>query len=145
MLPKGNPGSLDVRGRRDPHFLAVALHDIGREAAFPAAGETVWADASGDGAYGEGDKTVEGSTLELYRSALRLRRERLIADERFEWIDLGTDVLAFRRGSGVVCAVNYGEHPVALPPGELLLASLPVTDELLPPDAAAWVVPTLDE
>lgn len=86
-----------------------------------------------------------GSTLELYRSALRLRRERLIDDERFEWIDLGTEVLAFRRGSGLVCAVNYGEHPVALPAGQLLLASLPDIEAQLPSDTAAWVVPTPDE
>ena len=47
------------------------------------------------------------------------------ADEDLTWIELGDDVLAFRRGSGVVCIVNYGTEPVALPDGEVLVASLP--------------------
>jgi alpha-glucosidase len=82
---------------------------------------------------------VEGSTLELYRSALDLRRQHLTADEEFEWIESGEDVLAFRRGSGVVCLVNFGAEPVPLPEGRLLLSSAPVTTTL-PPDTAAWLL-----
>lgn len=82
---------------------------------------------------------VEGSTLELYRSALDLRRQHLTADEELEWIESGEDVLAFRRGSGVVCLVNFGTEAVPLPEGRLLLASAPVTTTL-PPDTAAWLL-----
>jgi alpha-glucosidase len=83
---------------------------------------------------------VEGSTLELYRAALAARTTHLRNDETLEWLDLGDDVLAFRRGSGVVCVVNFGATPVTLPAGEVIVASVDVTDGL-PTDATAWVGP----
>ena len=83
---------------------------------------------------------VEGSVLELYRTALALRRKHFTADEHFEWLDLGDDVLAFRRGSGTVCVVNFGTEPAELPDGEVLVASTTLDAEgRLPTDAAAWV------
>jgi alpha-glucosidase len=87
----------------------------------------------------EAQHGVAGSTLELYRAGLRLRSERLVHDEVLTWIDLGPDVVAFRRGSGVACIVNMGAAPLPLPPGDVLLTSGPLDGEGLPPDAAAWV------
>ncbi|HVR31344.1 MAG TPA: glycoside hydrolase family 13 protein [Acidimicrobiia bacterium] len=84
----------------------------------------------------EGDPT---SMLELYRSALRLRREHFVDDEVLVWLDMGTGVIAFRRGSGVECIVNFGPEAVRLPDSDVLLTSAPVFDSLLPPDSAAWV------
>ncbi len=63
---------------------------------------------------GFGDLSVEaqegrsGSTLELYRSALAARSAHMRSDESLEWLDLGPQVLAFRRGSGAVCVTNFG-------------------------------------
>ncbi|MEE1928611.1 glycoside hydrolase family 13 protein [Streptomyces sp. TRM 70351] len=69
-----------------------------------------------------------GSTLELYRTALRLRREHadLGAGDAVEWLDAPEGVLAFRRGA-FTCTVNTTGVPVALPasPGRVLLASGP--------------------
>lgn len=87
----------------------------------------------------EAQDGVEGSTLELYRSALRIRSERLVEDEELTWLDHGPDVVSFRRGSGVVCVVNYGTNPVQLPRGDLLLASGLLDSDDLPPDTAAWL------
>ncbi len=87
----------------------------------------------------EAQEGAEGSTLELYRRALRLRREHLTADEALEWLDLGDGVLGFRRGSGVVCVVSFGAEGVVLPPGEVLVASVPGVDETMPRDAAVWI------
>jgi alpha-glucosidase len=84
---------------------------------------------------------TEGSTLELYRTGLRVRREHLIADEEFEWMESPAGTLVFRRGSGVVVAVNCSSEPLALPPGEVLVASDDASAGTLPPDAAAWVLP----
>ncbi len=83
----------------------------------------------------------DASTLELHRRALRLRSEHAIDDEEATFLDLGRDVVAFRRGSGLVCAVNMGTQPVDLPDGELLLASgpSPVAGQLLPDDAV-WLL-----
>jgi alpha-glucosidase len=59
------------------------------------------------------------------------------AGDDVEPLDLGTDVLAFRRGPLTV-VLNCGDAPVELPEGELLLASGPV-DGKLPADTAAWL------
>ena len=83
----------------------------------------------------------EGSTLELHRRALALRRQHGVDDEEATFLDVGRDVVAFRRGSGLVCAVNMGTQPVDLPDGELLLASGPSpVDGRLLPDDAVWVL-----
>ncbi|MCX4551504.1 MULTISPECIES: glycoside hydrolase family 13 protein [unclassified Streptomyces] len=86
-----------------------------------------------------------GSTLELYRSALALRREHpgLGAGDSVDW-QPGTPegVLAFAR-PGFLCTVNTTAAPVRLPvPGRLLLASTATTvegDEFeLPADSTLW-------
>ena len=47
----------------------------------------------------EAQTGVRGSTLEMYREAIRLRHELLVADEDLAWVDTGdAHVLAFRRG-----------------------------------------------
>jgi alpha-glucosidase len=38
-----------------------------------------------------------------------------------------------------VCALNAGSQPLALPAGEVLLASAEVVDGELPANAAAWL------
>ncbi|MFZ9042655.1 MAG: alpha-amylase family glycosyl hydrolase [Ilumatobacteraceae bacterium] len=79
------------------------------------------------------------STLELYRSALALRRVHLVDDESFEWLAADEGALAFRRGSGLVCTVNYGPGPVSMPVGELLVSSAPIIMmNELPADTAVW-------
>ncbi|MDZ5660756.1 glycoside hydrolase family 13 protein [Nocardioides sp. S-58] len=78
------------------------------------------------------------STLAFYREALRVRREfAWSAGDEVEVLDLGADVLAFRRGPLTV-VLNCGDAAVELPAGDLLLASGPVDDKL-PPDTAAWL------
>jgi alpha-glucosidase len=78
------------------------------------------------------------STLSFYRDALRARREfATTGGETVEMLDLGADVLAFRRGP-VTVVLNCGDAPVELPEGELLLASGPV-DGKLPADTAVWL------
>ncbi|MEV1008771.1 glycoside hydrolase family 13 protein [Streptomyces sp. NPDC049881] len=83
-----------------------------------------------------------GSFLELYREALRLRREAL-GDVSFTWLPARGGELAFRKGAGLVCRVNFGADPLPLPAGErVLLASGPLTpDGALPPDTAVWLAP----
>ena len=79
------------------------------------------------------------STLELYRSALRLRREHLVDAGPLDWLDTPPGTLAFRRGA-LTCWLNTSDQPVALPGGRLLLGSVPGMDgRSLPVDAAAWV------
>ncbi|HUG32479.1 MAG TPA: glycoside hydrolase family 13 protein [Acidimicrobiia bacterium] len=87
----------------------------------------------------EAQDGVAGSTLELYRSALRIRAEKFVGDEQFDWIDPEPTALRFRRGGGVICVVNFGDSPIPLPAGRPLVASAPLTDGTVPPDTAVWV------
>lgn len=73
------------------------------------------------------------STLSFFRRALELRRRRVEFDgDGVEWLEATADAVTFRRPGGLVCALNSGEQPVPLPPGELVLASAPLLDGKLP-------------
>jgi alpha-glucosidase len=87
----------------------------------------------------EAQEGAPGSTLELYRAAIRIRSERLRRDESLVWLDPGAQALAFRRGSGVVCLVNYGDDPIAMPDGDILLSSEQIDDEKIPGNTAVWL------
>ncbi|WP_129843805.1 glycoside hydrolase family 13 protein [Streptomyces sp. RFCAC02] len=85
----------------------------------------------------------DGSFLELYREALRLRRAAR-GDVSFTWLPARDGELAFRKGAWLVCRVNFGAAPLPLPAGERpLLASGPLADgpggPELPPDTAVWL------
>ncbi|NBE94711.1 glycoside hydrolase family 13 protein [Nonomuraea sp. KC401] len=85
-----------------------------------------WADLSVEAQQG-----VAGSTLELYRAALRLRRG---LGGELAWRDSPEGTLVFSRGA-FACTVNLTSDPVDFEvDGELLLAS----DVPGAPDSAAW-------
>jgi alpha-glucosidase len=90
----------------------------------------------------EAQDGADGSTLELFRAALRVRAQ-LLRGEGMEWVDSPRGSLAFRRGApdggAVVCVVNVGAEPVPLPSGEVLVASAPLAGDVVPADTAAWV------
>jgi alpha-glucosidase len=94
-----------------------------------------WARLTADKQLSEAD-----STLQLYRRACQLRRSRTeLTGKKVDWLDSPPGTLAFRRG-GLVCVLNAGEHPVALPEGQLIATSALAADGVLPPNAAAWLV-----
>jgi alpha-glucosidase len=92
---------------------------------------------------------VTGSTLELYRAALSLRRAWCTGDETIEWPNVseligakGDDVVVLRRGSGLVSVTNYGLTPVPLPAGQVLITSTGAgRDGGLPGESTVWVLP----
>ena len=78
--------------------------------------------------------------MNLYRRAIALRRI-LQTDEEFSWIESAdADVLHFRRGDWH-CVANFGSRLVALPAGDLLISSSPLTGDQLPSDTSAWIRP----
>jgi alpha-glucosidase len=82
-----------------------------------------------------------GSTLSFFRRAIELRRgRREFVGSTLEWLDSPCDALVFRVAGGLVCALNAGRRAMALPDGELLLASGALVDGKLPPNTAAWLV-----
>ncbi|MFD0257727.1 glycoside hydrolase family 13 protein [Kitasatospora indigofera] len=92
-----------------------------------------------------GDPT---STLELYRSALAVRREHpaLGAGTEVTWLDAPEGALAFRRDSehgSFVCTANTGPEPVRITaPGRILLSSAEAAvldgETVLAPDSTIW-------
>ena len=88
---------------------------------------------------------VEGSTLELYRTLLGLRRQHRLGRSTLTWVDLGEDVVAFdlvsAEGGHVRVIANTGASPVPLPgDAEVLVASGPLeTERGVPTDTAVWV------
>ncbi|MBS1699202.1 MAG: glycoside hydrolase family 13 protein [Actinobacteria bacterium] len=80
----------------------------------------------------------DASTLSLYKTLLRLRKERGLGSGSLVWEDLGSDAVAFRRGDLHVAA-NLGTAPLALPAGAVIVVhSAPQSGAVLPPDSAAW-------
>lgn len=82
------------------------------------------------------------STLQLYRRALQLRR-LLQGAEQLEWVAAGPDVLHVVRPGGWHCVTNFGDAPVALPAGQVVLSSTgtALTHEL-PGETTVWLTET---
>ena len=93
------------------------------------------------------DQTVQAQTdnphsmLELYREAIRLRRElAALGDGTMRWLPAPDGVLAFARDPGFACVVNLSGVAVPIPSHQSrLLASRSVDGDLLPPDTAVWL------
>jgi alpha-glucosidase len=92
-------------------------------------------------------RDVPGSTYEMYRAALRLRRDHGLGVGELAWVDLpdaGPDVLAFT-SSRVLVVTNLGAAPVPLPSGaEVLLVSGDLATDAsgraaVPTDTTAWL------
>jgi alpha-glucosidase len=89
---------------------------------------------------------VPGSTYEMYRTALRLRRSLNLGGGSLSWVDTDSpdEVLAFRNG-GTVVLTNFGVEPVSLPavlPGgaKVLHSSAALDDDgKVPTDVTVWV------
>lgn len=85
----------------------------------------------------EAEDGVPGSTLELYRAALKLRRE-LQAAEEMTWEDSPRKTVHFSRPGGWHSFTNFRKRPVKIPAGEVLLSSKPIVDGELPGNATVW-------
>jgi alpha-glucosidase len=98
----------------------------------------------------------DGSTLELYRAALALRRREPAladransadgADRGFRWLPSPAGVLGLERGRAerrLECWVNFSDAAVPLPAGDVVLRSRSDgTDTHLSPNSAVWLRPT---
>jgi alpha-glucosidase len=84
---------------------------------------------------------VPGSTLEMYRDAIRLRRRLQTDDHDIEWLELDDPhLLHFRRSNGWECLINFGTRPRPVPAREPLISSHPqhVNGEI-PPETTVWL------
>ena len=81
-----------------------------------------------------------GSTLEMYREAVRLRRRLQTDDHDIQWLDPDDhNLLHFRRSNGWECLVNFGASPRPMPAREPLISSSPhPLQDTLPAETAVW-------
>ena len=151
----GLPEVVDLpdAARQDPTFARTGGRSYGRdgsrvpipwEADTPAAGFSPtgasWLPqpVGWDGYARDTQRGIAGSTLEFYRASLSARRAHSLGTGDIEWLDVGPGVIAFRNGSLTIIA-NTGSTPVPLPLGEIVVASGPVDDGLLPGDTTVWL------
>ncbi|RJS45931.1 alpha-glucosidase [Nocardioides cavernaquae] len=155
----GLPEVEDVpdEARQDPVFRIRPAGDIGRDGCripLPWGGDGDATGFSPAGATGQpwlpqpanwsefnaaDQESDPDSVLNLYRAALRLRRDQFADVTGFEWVHTSDDVAAFRHGD-VEVWLNTGSTPVALPGGEVLLASAhDAQPGFLAPASAAWL------
>lgn len=92
--------------------------------------------------YGEYSVAVQesdsSSTLNLYRAALKLRKE-LETEESLTWHKSPAGTLLFERPAGWLCFTNFTDQPVDLVAGEVLVASSDVSGGKLQGNSAVWL------
>ncbi len=91
-----------------------------------------YADLSRDQQEGNPD-----STLELYRSALKLRSELKLGEGSFDWVSTEAD-LSYQNGKLKVVH-NFSNQPIGLN-GEVLISSMPLDEGRLSPNDTAWIL-----
>jgi alpha-glucosidase len=151
--------SLPAEARQDPTFARTGGLELGRDGCrvpipwtkggaslgFNDTGAawlpqpTSYADLAVDEQTG-----VEGSTLELYRALLTIRRERRLGLAALAEVEgLGDDVLGYLAtgpdGRQTLVVANLSSTPIALPEGaQVLVASGELVDGQVPADTCVW-------
>ena len=85
---------------------------------------------------------VAGSTLELYKQALGLRRQLKLGEGSFQWVGdyVGENLLGYRNGD-ILVIHNFGHAPAELPAGEIIASSLHGMKQghVLASDQTVWI------
>ncbi|MFM2320975.1 MAG: hypothetical protein RL612_122 [Actinomycetota bacterium] len=133
--------TLEPEYRQDPTFFRTNGERVGRDGCrvplpwesgvgaangFNLTGKSwlpqpeIYADYSRDKQEG-----VKGSTLELYKHALEMRKQLRLGEGSFDWAPefVGEKSLGFRNGE-ILVVHNFGHEPIALPAGEVIASSL---------------------
>ncbi len=88
----------------------------------------------------EKQETDPDSTLNMYRKALAIRKSEVsLGDGPMQWLDLGGNVLAFKRSEDFICILNFGAE-IELPiHKDVLISSAKLNGNKLPTDTAVWL------
>ncbi len=148
--------TLPDEARQDPTYFRTGGEILGRDGARVPLPWVADAPAYGFGSTGKSwlpqpesfaalavdqEDGVPGSTLEFYRAAISLRRERGLGDGSVSWLKSTAHELSFEN-RGVQVIVNFGPEPIALPDrATALLASDDgaIADGSLLPNRAVWL------
>jgi alpha-glucosidase len=83
----------------------------------------------------EAQEQYSGSTLSLYKRALKLRKQLSLGEGSFDWVQ--TDEVVSYLNGDVLIAHNFSSSTLPLPAGELLLSSQ--GDAAFAPNQTVWV------
>lgn len=152
----GLPEAVDIPDeyRQDPTFFRTAGEQYGRDGCrIPIPWEAA------EPSYGFGDSSltwlpqpevykvfsrdqqvgVEGSTLELYKKLLRLRKELQLGTGTFAWIEGTPENVVGFTNNGVSVFINYSVENFVLPGGKILVDSGESASGVLAPNTAVWL------
>jgi len=156
----GLPEVVDLpdEARQDPTWFRTGGEKYGRDgcrvpipweagapaAGFNATGESWLPQPAGWDAFARDAEAADpASTLHLYQTGLRLRREHRLGAGNVHWLPGFRRSVVALRTRDVVVLTNLGTTPIALPAGEVLLASGPLEHDggiaLLPSDTTVWL------
>jgi alpha-glucosidase len=83
---------------------------------------------------------VEGSTLEMYKHALHLRKELGLGHGSFDWVPEYTNETTLGYlNQGVLVIHNFGRESIALPAGNLIASSHNGASVGIEPDQTVWL------
>ena len=149
--------TLAPKFRQDPTFARTEGKRVGRDGCrVPLPWEAEVGAANGFNAsgkswlpqpeiYAEYSRNLQehdpNSTLSLYKEALDLRKALELGEGNFSWQPglTNSQTLAYQNG-GILVIHNFGSTPVALPQGDVLLASSPIERHgELDPNCSVWL------
>lgn len=79
-----------------------------------------------------------GSTLELYRTALAMRR-KLVQGEKLSWRPSAPGTLWFEREAGWSSFTNFTDDVVELPVGQIMLSTAEIVGNKVPANSTVWL------
>ncbi|MEY4453194.1 MAG: hypothetical protein RIT51_872 [Actinomycetota bacterium] len=83
---------------------------------------------------------IPGSTLELYKHALKLRKELGLGHGSFDWVTEYTNETTLGYlNNGILVIHNFGREPIALPEGDLIASSQNGDTLVIEADQTVWL------
>lgn len=83
---------------------------------------------------------IPGSTLELYKHALKLRKELGLGHGSFDWVPEYTNETTLGYlNNGILVIHNFGREPIALPQGNLIASSQYGDTLVIEADQTVWL------
>jgi len=143
--------TLEPEYRQDPTFFRTSGRRVGRdgcrvplpwEQGAPSLGfgpsETSWLPQpeSYRALARDTQESDPGSTLNLYKQALAMRKELKLGEGSFDWVSTG-DLLSYQN-QGVIVVHNFGQD-TKLPLGEILISSDPDQGHTLRANQTLWL------
>jgi alpha-glucosidase len=141
--PKAEPADLQRVGRDGCRVPLPWESGVGAANGFNSTGKAWLSQPEIYASYSRNlQEGVAGSTLELYKQALKLRKDLQLGEGSFDWLpQFVKDHTLGYRNDNILVIHNFGHEPVSLPPGQIIASSIEgMTDgDSLVADQTVWL------